>query len=69
MIRLMELGTSLKDPDTLKLEHPEHWDKEIKLFVQATETTSIEELRKVRRSIDTAGTPAECPGCVFAEVS
>ena len=38
LFRLMELGTSLKDPETLVLVDPDAWDKEIKDFLQATST-------------------------------
>ena len=46
-LRLMELGTYLADPKTLKLQHPEHWDDAIKDFLLLTQTGTSAELRKV----------------------
>lgn len=36
MVRLMEIGTSLTDPDTVNLKHPEKWNKDITEFLDKT---------------------------------
>jgi hypothetical protein len=55
MVQLMELGTSLQAPDSLKLENPEAWDKEIVNFLEQTATCSGETLQKVRWPLSFAG--------------
>ena len=40
IFRLMELGTSLREPETTVLANPGVWDKEIKDFLQETSSAS-----------------------------
>jgi len=47
MIQLMEIGTSLKDPQTLELQDPGRWDENIKIFLRNTAVLEGKELRKV----------------------
>ena len=48
MMRMMELGTSLRHPRSLDLENPESWDDLIKDFLKGTATKAGQELLKVR---------------------
>lgn len=48
MLKLMELSTSLFEPESLTLRNPERWGDAIKNFLQITQTATSEELRKVR---------------------
>lgn len=48
MLKLMELSTSLFDPESLTLRNPERWGGAIKNFLQITQTATSEDLRKVR---------------------
>lgn len=47
MVRLMEFGTSLQDPDLLELRRPEEWDKQIVSFLKKTGHCSGEVLQQV----------------------
>lgn len=49
MVELMEPDTSMLYPDSLSLQRPEEWrdNTGIKEFLAATETSSLEDLRKV----------------------
>ena len=47
MFQLMELHTSLQDPNTVELQQPEKWDPEIKNFLSDTAESSGQELQKV----------------------
>ena len=47
MVRLMEFGTSLRNPDSLVLENPEAWSESIKAFVRETTQTQGSSLQKV----------------------
>ena len=47
MVRLMEHGTSLQNPDLGELQHPELWNDNITSFLQKTTHCSAEILLKV----------------------
>ena len=47
MMQLMELGTSLQNPESLILQHPEKWDQGIRRFLERTALSSCEDLEKV----------------------
>ncbi|KAI9753301.1 MAG: hypothetical protein M4579_005220 [Chaenotheca gracillima] len=51
MMRLMELGTSMKWPDDLELQHPENWSQEARSFLQKTKSSNCSSLLTVRISM------------------
>ena len=55
MIELMELEMSTLRPDSITLQQPEKWPKNIGIleFLAATETSSLDDLRTVRLRLST----------------
>ena len=47
MVRLMELGTSLKNPGSLGLLYLKRWDEATKYFLESTARSPLAELRQV----------------------
>lgn len=47
MVQLMELSTSISNPESLCLQNPEKWDQGIKIFLEKTAISSREDLEKV----------------------
>ena len=47
MIRFMEPGTNLIDPDSRELRDPDRWDETTKRFLERTDHSSSDELLKV----------------------
>ena len=47
MVQLMDLRTSLRDPNTLQLQEPGNWNDDIKSFLTGTAQSSGETLQKV----------------------
>lgn len=69
MLKLMELSTSLMNPESLTLRNPERWGAAIKSFLQVTQTATSEELRKVRDVNRESESVLTCEGRFFAGVA
>ena len=49
MVQLMELGTSLRSPNSFILQHPDKWEEPIKDFLRKTQNAVGDELQKVKQ--------------------
>ena len=48
MVHLMELGTSLRSPESFTLQNPDKWEEPIKNFLQKTQQSTGDQLEKVK---------------------
>ena len=66
MVRLMELGTSLMDPQSLELKHPDRWDGATRTFLAKTEHSSADDLLKVANLQGLASAVADTARMTFS---